>query len=75
MKQLHVLMVSEYFHPHGKGGGEMSALALAEALVGKGVKVSVLTSRFPKDKEKDSVNGAGSPLVKTQRHLRAISAA
>ena len=46
---MHILMVSEYFPPHEKGGGELSALALAKALVKQGIRVSVLTSRFHND--------------------------
>ncbi|HSU73059.1 MAG TPA: glycosyltransferase family 4 protein [Candidatus Binatia bacterium] len=54
---MHVLMVSEYFPPHAKGGGELSALALAQALVRQKVKVSVLTSQFSGDKEQETLQG------------------
>jgi len=42
-----VLFVSEYWEPHGQGGGEISAAMLAKALAKHGVDVHVLTSAFP----------------------------
>ncbi|MBI4151166.1 glycosyltransferase family 4 protein [Candidatus Woesearchaeota archaeon] len=54
---MHILMVSEYFPPHEKGGGELSAFALAKALVKHGVTVSVLTSRFPDDEAQRTQEG------------------
>ncbi len=42
-----VLFVSEYWEPHGQGGGEISAAMLARALVKNGIDVHVLTSTFP----------------------------
>jgi glycosyltransferase involved in cell wall biosynthesis len=38
-----VLFVSEYWEPHGQGGGEISAAMLAKALAKHGVDVHVLT--------------------------------
>lgn len=57
MMGLHVLMVSEYFPPHSMGGGELSAFALAKALVKRKVSVSVLTSHFPGDSEEELNEG------------------
>ena len=41
-----ILLVSEYFPPRTFGGGELSAYELAKGLSGKGLDVSVLTSKF-----------------------------
>jgi glycosyltransferase involved in cell wall biosynthesis len=65
MKSLHILMVSEYFPPHAMGGGELSALALAQALVRHGVQVSVLTSHLLGDHHEDTLDG-----VKVYRRLK-----
>ncbi len=54
---MHILMVSEYFTPHGMGGGELSALALAKALVRKQHNVSVLTSGFSGDRAFETIEG------------------
>lgn len=54
---MHILMVSEYFPPHAMGGGELSAFALAKALVRKGIEVSVLTSKFADDVAQESMEG------------------
>jgi glycosyltransferase involved in cell wall biosynthesis len=42
-----VLMISEYYPPFSKGGGELSAHALAKELAASGVSMHVLTSHFP----------------------------
>lgn len=49
-KRLRVLMVSEYFPPAVRGGGEISASLLARALAEQGVEVTVLTARIPGQK-------------------------
>lgn len=49
-----VLMISEYFPPYSKGGGELSAFALAKELAKKNVDIHVLTSGF-KDSKKIEV--------------------
>jgi len=54
---MHVLMVSEYFPPRAMGGGELSAFALAKALVKRHVKVSVLTSHFGGDTREETRDG------------------
>lgn len=41
---MHVLLISEYWHPVEHGGGERSARDIAAGLVTQGIKVSVLTS-------------------------------
>lgn len=57
MKNLKVLLVSEYFPPKIFGGGEISALQLAKALAKKGMKVYVLTSYFPNLKKCEEKDG------------------
>lgn len=39
-----VLMISEYFPPASKGGGEISAFLLAKSLIKKKIEMHVLTS-------------------------------
>ena len=41
-----VLMVSEYFYPENRGGGEISAFLLAKELTKSGIEMHVLTSHF-----------------------------
>ncbi len=49
-----VLMISEYYPPHGKGGGEISAKMLAELLSKeKNIEMHVLTSYFGEKKKKE----------------------
>ena len=43
---MNILFVSEYWHPRGQGGGELSGMLLAESLVKRGVRCTVLTSWF-----------------------------
>jgi len=45
-----ILIISEYFYPDVKGGGELSCFLLAKALVKAGVDVSVLTSHLSEDR-------------------------
>jgi len=52
-----ILMISEYFPPFGKGGGEISAYLLAKELVRTKIKVHVLTSHFPGLKKKETKDG------------------
>ncbi|MBI4145219.1 glycosyltransferase family 4 protein [Candidatus Woesearchaeota archaeon] len=54
---MHVLMVSEYFPPHTMGGGELSAFALAKALVKRKTAVSVLTGYIPGDHVRETIAG------------------
>ena len=49
-----VLMISEYYPPFGKGGGEISAYLLAKELAKTKNKVHVLTSHFPGLKKKET---------------------
>jgi glycosyltransferase involved in cell wall biosynthesis len=51
-----VLMISEYFPPETKGGGEISAFLLAKELVKSGVEMHVLTSYFG-GKKKEVMDG------------------
>jgi len=52
--KLKILIVSEYFPPKGKGGGEISAEAIANNLAkNKEFEVHVLTSYFPGLKKKE----------------------
>ncbi len=57
MMALKILLVSEYFPPKIFGGGEISAEHLANALVGAGISVSVLTSRASGLEEFEQRNG------------------
>ncbi|AJF61480.1 Glycosyltransferase [archaeon GW2011_AR15] len=51
-----VLMVSEYFPPESRGGGEISAFLLARELSKeKGIEVHVLTSHFPGLKKEETL--------------------
>ncbi|MBI4139384.1 glycosyltransferase family 4 protein [Candidatus Woesearchaeota archaeon] len=43
---MNILFVSEYWHPKGRGGGELSGMLLAEALAKRGFHCTVLTSWF-----------------------------
>lgn len=52
-----VLFISEYFHPKGKGGGEISCFLLGKHLVKKGVEVHVLTSKFKDTKKEENLEG------------------
>lgn len=49
-------MISEYFYPFGKGGGEISAFLLAKELAKSGIKVHVLTSGFKGLKKRQTIN-------------------
>jgi len=50
-----ILMISEYFPPYGKGGGEQSAFLLAKSLAEQGNDVTVLTAGFNK-KDDDNLH-------------------
>ena len=52
MSKLKILFISEYFYPHGIGGGERSALKLALALTKKGQDVSIQKRRTKWKKQK-----------------------
>ena len=64
MNDINVLIVTEYFYPAIKGGGEISSLLLAKSLVKEGVNVSVLTSYFDGLKEFEIIDN-----VKIYRRL------
>jgi glycosyltransferase involved in cell wall biosynthesis len=49
-----VLIISEYFPPYGRGGGEISAELLANALSDKGISVHILTSFFSECKREET---------------------
>lgn len=44
--KLHILMLTEYFHPHARGGSEQSIYYLAQSLVKRGHKISLLTPNY-----------------------------
>ena len=50
-------MISEYFPPFSKGGGEISAFFLAKEIAKKGLNVHVLTSNFHNSKEEEIMEG------------------
>lgn len=60
-----VLMISEYFHPFGKGGGEISAMLLAKELSKAGIEIHVLTSFFPGTDKEEEYDG-----IKIHRRLK-----
>ena len=60
-----ILMISEYFPPVGKGGGEISAYLLAKHLVKNKITVHVLTSHFDNLKRIETVDG-----IKIHRFLQ-----
>src|SRR3989344_9287592 len=45
-KKLHILMLTEYFYPHARGGSEQSSFFLAQSLIRRGHQVSVLTPNY-----------------------------
>lgn len=57
MSNINVLIVTEYFYPAIKGGGEISSLLLAKSLIKKGINVSVLTSYFDGLNEFEVIDG------------------
>lgn len=60
-----ILIVSEYWVPHERGGGEVSAVLFAQGLVQLGHHVTVLTSRFLGDSTCENTRG-----VRIVRRLR-----
>jgi len=60
-----VLMISEYFYPHSKGGGEISAFLLAKELAKSGLEIHVLTSHFNGLKKEEVIE-----KVKIHRKLK-----
>ena len=44
--RLHILMLTEYFYPHARGGSEWSTYYLSQSLVKKGHKISILTPNY-----------------------------
>lgn len=64
-KELKVLFVTESFPPESYGGGEISCALMAEALVEKGLSVTVLTSKVEGLSDLDERNG-----VKVIRRLK-----
>ena len=53
---LSILMLSASFHPY-IGGAEKQALELSQALMEKGLQVTVLTRRLPRTARRESVGG------------------
>ena len=54
---MNILFVSEYWHPKGQGGGELSGKLLAEELVKNGIHCTVLTSWFDGLEREEIVEG------------------
>ncbi len=52
-----ILMISEYFPPYSKGGGEISAFLLAKELAKKNIDVTILTSQFKGLKKTEIISG------------------
>ena len=52
-----VLMISEYWHPKIRGGGEISPFLLAKHLIQQNVEVHVLTSHFKNLKKEENLEG------------------
>src|SRR3990167_531046 len=44
--KFHILMLTEYFYPHARGGSEQSAYFLARSLINRGRRISVLTPNY-----------------------------
>ena len=58
-------MISEYFHPLSKGGGELSAYMLAKQLAASDIEMHVLTSRLQSLKSDETIEG-----IRIHRYLR-----
>lgn len=52
-----ILIISEYFYPFVKGGGEINSFQRAKKLIKEGNEVHILTSRFKKSKEEEILEG------------------
>jgi glycosyltransferase involved in cell wall biosynthesis len=61
-----VLIVSEYFYPIGKGGGEISGFLFAKELAKNSIDIHVLTSFFDGMKKDETIDG-----VKIHRLLKS----
>ncbi len=60
-----ILIISEYFYPEEKGGGEISAFLLAKEIAKSGIETHVLTSYFEKLKKEETIE-----KVKIHRTLK-----
>lgn len=63
---MNVLLVTEYYWPH-VGGVEVVFKNLAEGIAKSGHRVTVVTSRLPKQKQREKVNGVNVERVAVPR--------